>query len=396
MKGRTGVRAALAAIVLVVAIGVLEAKALAAPAPIAQVPAGTPLSGGDGWLVWSAPVPAGYALMGYHEGTVRELPAAARPQPFDASVGTDSSGAPVVVFSRCASTPAMIGTGGQTPGGELVEALGGVGCRIHLLPLGGGGERALPIPTGRGVSDTTPSIWKGVVTFGESAPAHGEVMQVIAWSPRTPRKLTTLRHGVVPECPRSRAMCRELPTQAEISALASDGSAIAFLWRGKGGAVGLDGDSELRIDRPDGRGATTAGATTGQEACMGAAAGEHTLERVAFSAPFLAGRTISFGQLDTFGCFTGFAGLLVTHGVGPGYSSAGKLAGVVPLALATDEGRLYGLLAPLSEGSSVTQSWTFSDGPYCSSDFPCAIEQVATPALKRERNLPFDPRTFYG
>jgi len=55
MRGRTGVRAALAAVVLVVAIGVLEVNAHAASAPIAQVSAATPLSGGHGWLVWGAP-----------------------------------------------------------------------------------------------------------------------------------------------------------------------------------------------------------------------------------------------------------------------------------------------------------------------------------------------------
>lgn len=64
-------RAALAAVVLVVAIGVLEAKAQAAGPPIAEVTAGTPLSGGEGWLLWSAPAPGGYAMAGYHDGTVQ-------------------------------------------------------------------------------------------------------------------------------------------------------------------------------------------------------------------------------------------------------------------------------------------------------------------------------------
>src|SRR5262249_32912760 len=101
MRGRAGLRSIVAAIALVATLGALEARAQAAAMPIAQVPAATPLSGGDGWIVWSVRAPGGWTLDGYHDGAVRPLPVAARPQPFDASVGTEATGAPVVVFSRC-------------------------------------------------------------------------------------------------------------------------------------------------------------------------------------------------------------------------------------------------------------------------------------------------------
>lgn len=382
-------------VVLVATVGVFVARAQAASTPLAEVVAATPVSGGDGWLVWSAPVAGGYALLGYHDGAVLPLPVATRPQPFDASVGTDRAGAPVVVFSRCARSPAMRGTGGETPGGVLVEPLTGSGCRIHLLPLRGGAERALPIPAPAGVSDTTPAIWRGVVTFGRRAPVDGRVMQVLSWSARAPRRLVTLTHGAIPECPSVRAECRERPVEAEVQGLASDGSAVAFVWAVWGGAVGIDGERELRIDHVHGRGATIADGDIGGEACTGASAGEHRVERVAFEPPFVSASTVSFGELYTFGCFTGFAGVLVTHGVAPGYASRGKLDGVVPLDIAQDNGRLYGLLAPRSEASDTELGWTATDGPYCDSQSPCAIESLPAPALKRDARPPFDPISFY-
>ncbi len=387
-----------AAIALVAVIGVLETNAHAAGMPIAEVSAATPLSGGDGWLVWSEEVPGGWALMGYHAGKVERLPVALRRQPFDANVGTAASGAPAVVFSRCASSPGMAGTGGDTQGGELVLPLTGSGCRIHVLLLGGGAERALPIPTPARASDTTPSIWRGVVSFASRAPGHGNVMQVLSWSPNAPRKLRTLPHGVIPvQCASHRPGCRPSPVQGEVRALASDGSIVAFVWSVFGGLPGPEGDQELRIDRANGRGATLAAGEVGGEACTGAAAGQHVLERVTFEPPFVSGSNASFGELDTFGCFTGFAGVLASHGAAPGYGRSGKLEGV-PLAVAEDEGQLYGLVAPRSEASVPPPglSWTLTDGPYCNSASPCAIEPLATPALKRERRLPLEPASFFA
>ncbi len=401
MRSRARVRSVVAALVLVAAIGVLEASAHAAPAPIAELTAATPLSGGEGWLVWSSPVAGGWALMGYHGGSVTRLPAAPGQQAFDASVGTDASGAPVVVFSRCVKAPTMSSAGGEAPGGalggELFDSLTAVGCRIHLLPLNGGPERALPVPAPAKVSDTTPSIWRGVVTFARHAPAHGKVMQVLSWSARAPRRLRTLPHGVVPPCPHSEQRCTELPLEAEVSGLASDGSIVAFDWRVYGGGAGLDGAQELRVDRVNGRRPTIADGELGNEACTRASAGEHVLERVTFEPPFVSGATASFGELYDFGCFTGFAGVLAAHGATPGPTSRGKLEGVT-LNVASDEGQLYGLVAAPSEALAPlpAESWTATDGPYCSPSFPCAIEPLSTPTSKRDRRPPFEPLGFHS
>ena len=118
------------------------------------------------------------------------------------------------------------------------------------------------------------------------------------------------------------------------------------------------------------------------------------LEKIAFEPPFVTQSEVTLGELDTFGCFTGFAGVLVTHGAAPGYARSGKLEGVT-LAVAEDDGQLYGLVAPRSEASVPGMPWTATDGPYCSSSSPCAIEALATPAQKREARLPFDPVSFY-
>src|SRR5258707_7609806 len=390
MRGRVGFRSVFAAGSPAAATGASAGSARAASPPIAEVTAATPLSGGDGWIGWSVQGPGGWGLEGYHDGTVRQLPVAPRPEPFDASVGSDSSGAPVVTFSRCKSPRAMRPAGGDAPGGELVEPLTGSGCRVHVLPLDGEDERAPAIPAPARVSDTTPSMWRGVVTFARHAPAHGDVMQILSWSPRAPGRLVTLPHGAIPpQCRHHERGCRQRPVQGEVTALAGDGSIVAFVWSVSGGNVGFDGERELRVDRADGRRSTLVDGEIGHEACTGIAGGEHVLETVDFEPPFVSGRTAWFGELYDFGCFTGFATVLMKHGEAPGYSSLGKLEGV-SLAVAQDDGQLYGLVAPRGE------SWDATDGPYCTSASPCAIEPLGRPTLKREERPPFDPVAFYS
>ncbi len=88
-------------------IAALPAVATQLPRTIAPISAEAPVSAGGGWLLWSAPVSAGWGLDAYHDGTIQALPVAPRPQPFDISVGTDIHGKPVATFSRCQKTPKM-------------------------------------------------------------------------------------------------------------------------------------------------------------------------------------------------------------------------------------------------------------------------------------------------
>src|SRR5260370_16821775 len=115
----------------------------------------------------------------------------------------------------------MRGVGGRPAGGERVGALPGSGWRAHVLPLDGEDERAPAIPAPARVSDTTPSMWRGVVTFARHAPAHGDVMQILSWSPRAPGRLVTLPHRTIP--PHSRPpprTCPHPPAQAHLPPLA--------------------------------------------------------------------------------------------------------------------------------------------------------------------------------
>jgi hypothetical protein len=371
-----------AAIVLVAVLGALEASAHAAGTPIAQVPAATPLSGGEGWLVWSAPVPGGYALMGYHDGRVERLPVPLRSQPFDAAVGTSASRGPVVTFSRCTRVPRLVPVGaGDGSGGELVEPETAVGCRIRVLDLTSEREEAPPIPLPRGASDTSPSMYNGTVAFARHAPAHGDVWQVMRWSPGRPRRVVTLPHGRVPTCPELPHGCKR-PAHATIAALSSDGAIVTFLWELPFGAEGIVGEGawELRVDRVDGSASALAAGGFGHEACTAPTMGSHELEYIWPEPPIADAREALFPELYAFSCFQGFASVLGSHGAAPGRGGLGKLEAVA-LAVTRDEGSLYGIVPPPAE----------SDNPSCSSAKPCAVERLQAPAMRREPNAPFAP-----
>src|SRR5260370_38213472 len=135
----------------------------------------------------------------------------------------------------------MRGVGGRPAGGERVGALPGSGWRAHVLPLDGEDERAPAIPAPARVSDTTPSMWRGVVTFARHAPAHGDVMQILSWSPRAPGRLVTLPHGAIPpQCRHHERGCRQRPVPGQVTPLAGDGPdapAVGSPLRGDRGAI---------------------------------------------------------------------------------------------------------------------------------------------------------------
>ena len=375
-----------AASLVAVALLSLTGAALAAPVgpPLATVDAATPLSAGNGWLVWSAPEGREWVLMAYHAGSVVRLPVAPRVQPFDASVGTDAAGQPAVTFSRCARTPLM-GTvgGGGGGGGALLEPASGAGCRVRVLELMDGAEIKPPIPAPPGVSDTTPSIWHGQIAFARHSPSHGEVWQIESWSPSAPNRLKTLPHGRIPSCPEAPNGCTQ-KARGRVTALQRDGAIVTFIWALPWPQQGLIGEGawEVRVDRADGSRAALAAGDFGHEACMGVR-GPHELEYVWPLPPIAAGNDALFGELLSFSCFHGFASLLVSHSAQPGFAMEGKLQATA-LALADDHGQLYGLIP-------ARNAATGGDGPSCSAAEPCAIERLARPVLRRAPRLPFVP-----
>ena len=373
-----------AAILCVGALSFSPAGRAATPAaaPIATATTATPLSGGGGWLVWSARRESEYVLMGFHNGVTRQLSAAPRPQPFDAGVGSDAAGAPVVTFSRCARAPVMRTVGEQGgPGGALLDPETGRNCHIAELALPSGRERRLPIPRPAAASDTTPSMWHGQLTFARRSPAHGEVSQIMSWSARTPGRLVTLPHGRIPSCPERAGGCRERP-HGRVEALDRDGSIVTYLWTVPGGeGVIGEGAWEVRVDRTDGSSKALAEGGFGHEACT-APAGRHRLEYIWPEAPIATGAEALVPNLYAFSCFNGFASVLTAHGPARGPSSSGKLESVA-LAVASDDGRLYALVP--ARGVSL------GDSPGCDAASPCRIEQLATPPLRREGKAPFVP-----
>jgi hypothetical protein len=360
-------------------------------AVIANVTAETPISAGSGWLVWSVPVAGGWALDAYHQGSVARLPLATRPEPFDASVGTDKTGAPVVVFSRCARTPKLSDVGAaEANGGVLLEAHTGAGCRIHMLVLGGTHESRLAIPHPAGSSDTTPSMWHGEVAFARHAPGHGPVWQIMSWSQRTPGRVLTLRHGAIPvRCENGRP-CKQ-PAHGEVQALSRDGQLVTFLWHLEGEGVFGEGAWELRVDRLADGASSLAASGFGHEACTSPLApGE--LEYVWPEPPVASGHTVLSTQLDGFDCFTGFGATLESYVPGDAHAHIGTLADTV-LGLAVEGSTLHGLtLYGLVPGPAPAGA----DSPSCAPADPCSLERIATPTrMKLERYVPQPPFLEY-
>jgi hypothetical protein len=360
----------------------LTAASRAAASPIATLTAETPISAGAGWLVWSVRAPGGWVLDGYHEGTVAQLPIAPRPQPFDASVGSDQHGNPVVVFSRCARTPRMelLGEQPERSGGVLVEPETGRGCRIRVASLPTGHERNLPVPYPRGVSDTTPSIWRGSVAFARRAPAHGDVWQVYSWSPRAPSALLRLPHGRIPTECEGRRGCARTPAHGQVQALARDGALVTFLWNVATPETGPFRSWEARVDRIAGGDALIEG-SSGHEACPGPTP-PHTLEYLWPEPPLAVGAQALLPELAGFSCFESFGAVLLAHGPTPGRGREATLPGPV-LGLAAEGSRRFAVVPGVTPAGL--------DSPGCSPKVPCMLEQIEVPASSPAARPPFVP-----
>ena len=334
------------------------------PTVIAPISADVPISAGGGWLIWSVRVKGGWGLEAYHDGTLTTLPVSSRAQPFDVNVGTDLRGAPVALFSRCAWTPEMstVGSGEVGSGGAMLIPSSGSGCRLRMLELKSGVERSVPVPHPSDTSDTTPSMWRGEVAFARKTPGHGDVSQILLWSPRHPHALRSLPNGAVfTNC--GDRTCVE-PFHGEVQALDFDGRVVTFLWSVEGPGVFGDGGWEVRVD--DLTSAVSKRAALGYvvEACVGF--GGIELER--FEAPIAVGQGALFSELQRFGCYARFRSLLYRYRAGSVHPKSEIISGFV-LGLAKDGDTLYALSAPPPGAQS---------NPSCSSAAPCMLEQVAS------------------
>ncbi|MEA2297336.1 MAG: hypothetical protein QOF77_272 [Solirubrobacteraceae bacterium] len=335
---------------------------------IASLTADAPIAAGGGWLLWSVPAPGGWALEGSHAGVTRPLAAAPRPQPFDLSVGTSAAGAPVVTFSRCAKTPLPA----SFPLG-LIAPNTGAGCRLRVLDLQSGRESAPAVPHPAGTSDTTPAMWRGRVAFARLDPAHhGQVQQVLLWTPGH-RRLASLPHGALPP-PCAGRRCPAETRAGLVEGLAYDGRLVTFLWEPVASRVIGHAGWEVRADNVRTGASRLLGAGFAGEVCTGGA------DLSAPAPPVLDGLTVRFASLQST-CYVFRSVLSQVNTAARDNGSFGILDGVV-LGLAEDGATLYALAAPRPKDET---------NPTCTSSAPCQIVEIASPPLSPEPHRPTPP-----
>jgi hypothetical protein len=329
--------------------------AAAAPQPLAPVAVNVPISAAGGWVAWSAPAPGGFGLFAWHGGAVAQVPVAPRSQPFDLDLGTDAHGRPVATFSRCTVAPIVLL--GRT------QAWSGSGCRVRVVDLATGRERAGGVPRPAGTSDTTPSMWRGRIAFARrDVRRHHNVAQVMLWSPSA-RRLTALPHGAMPtDCPYATA-CKGMTVLGAVDGLDLGSRLAAFRWLVQAPSVIGHGGWEVRADRlSDGR-STLVGSGFLGEACTGGTDG------VRPSLPSADGSEVWFSALASR-CYVDTASL-VRFDVGTRGAAFGSLDGEI-LQSTKDGDALYALVAPTPPVGA---------GATCAADAPCSIERLDTPPL---------------
>jgi hypothetical protein len=193
------------------------ASALGEQEVVAEVPGAVGLTAYGGHVVWSAPDPAtgSWRLMRWHDGAVAPLAVPERSVPFDADVGPDRRGRPVVVFSRCGREPPM------SRYYAMIDWTKARRCDIWRLSLGGGVLRRVRGVNTAGGSETTPSIWGDSIVFQRRRP--GRSASRLLLRPRVGAALRRLAVG-------SRGPASStLPSQM-VSAIDIGPRAVAFIW----------------------------------------------------------------------------------------------------------------------------------------------------------------------
>jgi hypothetical protein len=121
----------------------------------------SPISAYGGVVVWSSYDRSArrYVLRALHDGNVVTLPVGSRRSPFDADVGPDMAGEPVIVYSRCRHDV----TGGLTFN-DLPKWGQAVGCDLYRFEFSDRRPHRLGASS-RFRSEVLPSIWRGQLAF---------------------------------------------------------------------------------------------------------------------------------------------------------------------------------------------------------------------------------------
>ncbi|HWT91922.1 MAG TPA: hypothetical protein VN238_02925, partial [Solirubrobacteraceae bacterium] len=220
------------------------------PVPVTDLADGTGLtapSAHRGTVVASRAVPGGWELVAKTpDGPLKALPGVPRRSvPFDADAGPDTRGRTVVVFSRCRTEGEMAGA---LPTVDRSDARG---CSLHVAPADGSAPpRRLALRGARGLSLTTPSIWRGQIAAAAGPTPARRTARVLLWRDvdRAPRRL----HGGTPAgATRCVAACSTAPS-ASVDALDLGPRTVAFLWRLTNATVGIGPAVEARWSPLDG------------------------------------------------------------------------------------------------------------------------------------------------
>jgi hypothetical protein len=204
---------------------------------------------------------------------MRRLPVGTAPVPFDADVGTDRSGRPVAVFSRCPS-----------------ELSGSRRCRIRIirLDLPGARSRVVQSLVSRRYSDGAPSIWRGRIAFGRVI--NGGTMAALFMQRRAgSRELVRLARGTIPVCPADGPDGPRCYRTATPRALDLGPARLAVVWPLAGGNAFAQVGEELWSVPLDGAGGRLLDVGGAGECGFG---GSYSFRR--FGRPFVAHRRVSY------------------------------------------------------------------------------------------------------
>jgi hypothetical protein len=200
------------------------AETLLAPAPDTS---GITAFGGEVVLSQRDAATGRWALVRLRNGALERLPVAERSVPFDADLGPDAAGRPMVVYSRCTQEPNVTSGLAPTPDWQTAR-----GCDIYKLPLTGDiRERKLVAASSTGKSETTPSTWRGALAFVRFR--EGVQVPTIAYLPAGASRARHLGGGSVQVCHE----CKAGGSHDSVDQLDLGPSRVAYAWRMTGGFV---------------------------------------------------------------------------------------------------------------------------------------------------------------
>lgn len=217
-------RTALTVVAVAASPLVAASTARAAATELATVMNVTALSAGSGWVSYSERRADGnWRLVAFHNGHRSTLNVAPRDRPFDADIGTDAHGAPVITYSRCAHSASA--PSGEQPSATftgLLTQTDNSGCRLRVLHLNSGRESTIRLPGTAGHSDTTPSMDRGNLAFGRTT--RGASITRLRYLPKGSSSLRLLPTGHAPQG------CRKKFCLGDIQQLDLRQGHVAMVW----------------------------------------------------------------------------------------------------------------------------------------------------------------------